>query len=276
VTTKASLYFHINNGGVTFSVDDNGQGPELVVAASHFGHDTARTAIRIPKAELRHLAEMYALADMQTYSTDAEHGMAEMPYDPRKPRTAKVAGSSTETSRMQQCEAAAKRDSALWQAEALHKAQCDEVSRRLGGSAWQKAMEGCAVGVAAAQTGRTGHGGYSDSDPHVADCHRSVPRHAPSDCVTPSTAAAMPMVDFLPARADVVEEVLHLLRGRFQPTPDGKVPFQMVIEEVKSLLWREPTRWVSLRPHAQGCRRLQPHEVPDGCWRGDAAPQVPR
>lgn len=37
------LYFHIGNSGFTFRVEDNGQGPELVVSGSVFGHRMLHT-----------------------------------------------------------------------------------------------------------------------------------------------------------------------------------------------------------------------------------------
>lgn len=37
------LYFHIGNSGVTFRVEDNGRGPELVVSGSVFGHQMLRS-----------------------------------------------------------------------------------------------------------------------------------------------------------------------------------------------------------------------------------------
>jgi hypothetical protein len=36
------LYFHIGNSGFSFQVDDNGQGPELVIRGSVFGHQMLR------------------------------------------------------------------------------------------------------------------------------------------------------------------------------------------------------------------------------------------
>lgn len=37
------LYFHTGNSGYTFQVEDNGQGPELVVSGSVFGHRMLRS-----------------------------------------------------------------------------------------------------------------------------------------------------------------------------------------------------------------------------------------
>ncbi|QSQ14054.1 hypothetical protein [Myxococcus landrumensis] len=86
MTILASRYFHINNGGVTYSVEDNGNGPEMVVKAGHFSHPVACTRITVHRAALLEMAKMYEEAAAKECSADSVHGATEMPYDPSLPR----------------------------------------------------------------------------------------------------------------------------------------------------------------------------------------------
>lgn len=56
---KTSIYFHIGNGGVKFSVNDTSCGPCVTVEASHFGHPTAKTGVYITQQGLQALANFF-------------------------------------------------------------------------------------------------------------------------------------------------------------------------------------------------------------------------
>ena len=70
MTTKTERYFHINNGGVSFVVEDTPKGPQVTVSAHHFVHNTARTSIRVPKEALKELADLFTEAYAKEYSPD--------------------------------------------------------------------------------------------------------------------------------------------------------------------------------------------------------------
>lgn len=70
MTVKASLYFHINNGGVTLSVEDKGTGPIVSMRANHFGHQTGRTSVGVRKADLRAVGDMFHRAAGLAFSPD--------------------------------------------------------------------------------------------------------------------------------------------------------------------------------------------------------------
>lgn len=55
----SSVYFHIDNGGVSFSVVDEGSGPVIEITASHFGHKTMNSRLGIKAEELAVLGEMF-------------------------------------------------------------------------------------------------------------------------------------------------------------------------------------------------------------------------
>lgn len=60
----ASVYFHIGNGGVSFSVTDEGMGPVVHVKASHFGHETAHTQVAVNPEDLAVLASVFDYASV--------------------------------------------------------------------------------------------------------------------------------------------------------------------------------------------------------------------
>jgi hypothetical protein len=65
-----AIYFHINNGGVTFDVEDNGNGPEIVVSATHFGHETARTKVAVTQRGLVELAAFFSRQAVRKFSDE--------------------------------------------------------------------------------------------------------------------------------------------------------------------------------------------------------------
>lgn len=68
---KASIYFHINNGGVTLAVEDNGDGPCIVLKATHFGHLTGRVSVNVKADVLPKVAKMFEEAASMKYSPDS-------------------------------------------------------------------------------------------------------------------------------------------------------------------------------------------------------------
>lgn len=71
MTTKASLYFHINNGGVTLAIEDNGDGPVLVLKANHFGHLVGRVSVGIRREDIQEVSDMLHVAAGMTFSPDS-------------------------------------------------------------------------------------------------------------------------------------------------------------------------------------------------------------
>jgi len=50
---KPALYMHINNGGISFILDDTEDGAYLVVRAGHFGIQTNEMRIPVTRGNLR-------------------------------------------------------------------------------------------------------------------------------------------------------------------------------------------------------------------------------
>jgi hypothetical protein len=68
MTVKASVYFHISNGGVTLAVEDNGNGPCLVMKAAFFGQGVRRVAVMTDRAGLEAARAMLDKAMGEQYS----------------------------------------------------------------------------------------------------------------------------------------------------------------------------------------------------------------
>ena len=56
------VYCHINNGGVAFSVVDEGNGPVVRIESSHFGTNTMKHDVHVGPNELKLLAELFTKA----------------------------------------------------------------------------------------------------------------------------------------------------------------------------------------------------------------------
>lgn len=63
-----NIYFHISNGGVTFSVEDEGMGPKITMSSSHFGHETGKTSVMITEVGLTELAEFFTRQATRTFT----------------------------------------------------------------------------------------------------------------------------------------------------------------------------------------------------------------
>jgi hypothetical protein len=57
-----SVYCHIGNGGVTFSVEDTNFGPEVVIESAHFGNNMHTQRVMVEPRVLARLGEMFAKA----------------------------------------------------------------------------------------------------------------------------------------------------------------------------------------------------------------------
>jgi hypothetical protein len=70
-----SLYFHINNGGVSLEVEDTTHGPLLSMSASHFGHPTSKTGVYIKPSMFKDLAAFFTELSERKFCTPS-HSMA--------------------------------------------------------------------------------------------------------------------------------------------------------------------------------------------------------
>jgi hypothetical protein len=70
-----SLYFHINNGGVSLEVEDTTHGPLLSMSASHFGHPTSKTGVYIRPEMFKDLAAFFTELSERKFCTPS-HTMA--------------------------------------------------------------------------------------------------------------------------------------------------------------------------------------------------------
>lgn len=73
-----SVYFHISNSGVTFSVKDDGFGPTLHVEAGAFGHKLAHTQVSMTVDGLALLGRWLTEQSKRTFSEQYCH--AAEPY----------------------------------------------------------------------------------------------------------------------------------------------------------------------------------------------------
>lgn len=65
---KEKVYCHIGNGGVTFSIEDNGHGPEVVISSSHFGNNTSSQSVAVDHDTLKQIRDMFIKACELEYS----------------------------------------------------------------------------------------------------------------------------------------------------------------------------------------------------------------
>lgn len=64
------VYFHINNGGITFEVKDEGFGPTIEINATHMGHITNKIKLHTNKHGINMLASLLNEAKMVEYSKE--------------------------------------------------------------------------------------------------------------------------------------------------------------------------------------------------------------
>jgi hypothetical protein len=60
MSTTPSRWFHVSTGGVTFAVENNGSGPEVVVYVDHARHETGFTRVAVPRVAFGALVAMFA------------------------------------------------------------------------------------------------------------------------------------------------------------------------------------------------------------------------
>jgi hypothetical protein len=67
--TVSKAYLHIGNGGVEFSVTDEGHGPCVRISSSHFGNNMQEQKLFVQQSDLATLAKIFQeAADHQNYS----------------------------------------------------------------------------------------------------------------------------------------------------------------------------------------------------------------
>ncbi len=72
--TIGNVYCHINNGGVQFSIIDDGNGPTICVDSMHFGNNKVQHTIHVSKEALVKLADMFSrAAEYDSFSDDYCH-----------------------------------------------------------------------------------------------------------------------------------------------------------------------------------------------------------
>lgn len=59
---KNKVYLHVGNSGVTFSVVDRGDGPEVKISSSAFGNLISEFAVKTDVQSLAELAKMFEKA----------------------------------------------------------------------------------------------------------------------------------------------------------------------------------------------------------------------
>ena len=63
-----SMYFHVSNSGVTFTVQDSGYGPELQISSSAFGNLKLKYQVRLSPKGLKALGEMLVKSSEEDFS----------------------------------------------------------------------------------------------------------------------------------------------------------------------------------------------------------------
>lgn len=61
-TEVGSVYLHIGNGGVVFSVKDRGRGPQIEIESAHFGNNVNVQTISVSPNELVALGRLFNYA----------------------------------------------------------------------------------------------------------------------------------------------------------------------------------------------------------------------
>ena len=65
-----SIYLHVSNSGVTLSVIDSGNGPEIQIESASFGNLNHKLNILTNKESLSKLAKMFDEASKEEYSLE--------------------------------------------------------------------------------------------------------------------------------------------------------------------------------------------------------------
>lgn len=63
-----STYLHLNNGGITFSICDEGHGPVIEVRSSHFGNIVHTLSVNTDMESIKQLCTMFYLAIEEGFS----------------------------------------------------------------------------------------------------------------------------------------------------------------------------------------------------------------
>ncbi len=65
---KGSVYLHVNNGGITFSVIDEGFGPTIYIDQNQFGAITTEQKVHTTTDALRSIGELFIEASKGDFS----------------------------------------------------------------------------------------------------------------------------------------------------------------------------------------------------------------
>lgn len=63
-----SVYLHIGNGGVMFTVTNSWQGPKLLISSRHYGNNSHTQEIMMDKAGIDALSDLFAKAKETEFS----------------------------------------------------------------------------------------------------------------------------------------------------------------------------------------------------------------
>ena len=66
--TKGKIYLHVNNGGISLGVIDEGWGPTIFIQQDHFGAVSTDQRVRTTKDALRQVGEMFIKASQENFS----------------------------------------------------------------------------------------------------------------------------------------------------------------------------------------------------------------
>lgn len=64
------VYAHISNGGVKFSIIDEGYGPTFLIESSHFGNNVSSQKIMLNKQTFQKVADMFSGLRDHQFSKD--------------------------------------------------------------------------------------------------------------------------------------------------------------------------------------------------------------
>ncbi len=76
---EASLYFHINNGGVSVTVERRLGAPLLRMEANHFGHPVGAVGVYVRPDHFQRLSEFFAEMAKLEFTSDEYAAVAEAP-----------------------------------------------------------------------------------------------------------------------------------------------------------------------------------------------------
>jgi hypothetical protein len=70
---KSHLYFHINNGGISISLEDRPDGTVLIIESEHFGIQTNQMVLPVTPVTLREMGMFFKGESQQPCMAHQEH-----------------------------------------------------------------------------------------------------------------------------------------------------------------------------------------------------------